>query len=194
MQWASNELYEGKLVADPSVSGHLLKDICESELGPMLFIDTAGFELRESIPASDSLLEDDLSKMNEGEAKLVVKHLAELLASGLSPKDIAVITPYNAQVALIRELLTQENIQKKLEIGSVDGFQGREKEAVIISLVRSNESGTIGFLEEVRRTNVAITRARRHVCIIADSSTLERHPFYQRLFQYIEEHGELQFP
>lgn len=63
----------------------------------------------------------------------------------------------------------------------MDGFQGREKEAIIISLVRSNEEGEIGFLSETRRTNVAITRARRHVCCIGDSDTLSRHPFYKRL-------------
>ena len=69
----------------------------------------------------------------------------------------------------------------------VDGFQGREKEAVIISFVRSNDGGEIGFLSEVRRTNVAITRARRQVCMVGSSETLERHPFYKRLVRYTDD-------
>ena len=72
-----------------------------------------------------------------------------------------------------------------LEIGSVDGFQGREKEAIIFSFVRSNDSGELGFLSETRRTNVALTRARRHLCVIGDSGTLERHPFYKQLIEYL---------
>ena len=82
--------------------------------------------------------------------------------------DIAVITPYNAQVQRLRDRLPQT----ELEIGTVDGLQGREKEAVVVSLVRSNDQNEVGFLTELRRLNVALTRARRHLTVIGDSATL----------------------
>ena len=88
--------------------------------------------------------------------------------------DIAVIAPYAAQVRLLREQLAVPG----LEIDSVDGFQGREKEAVVISLVRSNPKGEIGFLGDMRRMNVAMTRARRKLLMVGDSATLAGHPFY----------------
>jgi ATP-dependent RNA/DNA helicase IGHMBP2 len=96
-----------------------------------------------------------------------------------------VIAPYSAQVKLLRDLLPVPG----LEIDSVDGFQGREKEAVVYSMVRSNPEGEVGFLADVRRTNVALTRARRKLIVIGDSATLAHHPFYQRLFTYYEEFG-----
>jgi ATP-dependent RNA/DNA helicase IGHMBP2 len=96
--------------------------------------------------------------------------------------QIAVITPYAAQVRLLRERLAVPG----LEIDSIDGFQGREKEAVVISLVRSNTQGDIGFLGDIRRMNVALTRARRKLIVIGDSSTIGRHPFYQRLLEHFE--------
>ena len=92
------------------------------------------------------------------------------------------IAPYAAQVRLLRELLAVPG----LEIDSVDGFQGREKEAVVISLVRSNPKGEIGFLGDVRRMNVAMTRARRKLLVIGDSATLAGHPFYRRMIEYFE--------
>ena len=92
------------------------------------------------------------------------------------------IAPYAAQVRLLRELLAVPG----LEIDSVDGFQGREKEAVVISLVRSNPKGEIGFLADVRRMNVAMTRARRKLLVVGDSATLAGHPFYQRMIEYFE--------
>ncbi len=107
------------------------------------------------------------------------------MEAGVAPQDIAVIAPYSAQVRRLRELLPIAG----LEIDSVDGFQGREKEAVVLSLVRSNSEGEIGFLADVRRTNVALTRARRLLLVVGDSATLSVLPFYQRLFEYFEEIG-----
>ena len=103
---------------------------------------------------------------------------------GLSADCIAVITPYSAQVRLLREHLSEE-----IEIGSVDGFQGREKDAVLISLVRSNRDGDVGFLAETRRMNVALTRARRKLLVIGDSATVTSHPFYQRLVDHFDAIG-----
>jgi len=97
-----------------------------------------------------------------------------------------VIAPYDAQVQKIRQLLADV---PDLEVDTVDGFQGREKEAVIVSLVRSNEQGELGFLADIRRVNVAITRARKKLIIIGDSATVARHPFFAGLWKYAEEIG-----
>ena len=108
-----------------------------------------------------------------------------MLEAGISPVQIGVITPYAAQARLLREKLPLA----ELEIDTVDGFQGREKEAIVISLVRSNERGEIGFLSDLRRMNVAMTRARRKLLIIGDSATLSSEPFYSRLIEHFETHG-----
>lgn len=139
MKWSSEKLYEGRLQAHISVKCHLLKDLPgvqetdETSL-PLLLIDTAGCDVREKE------VEDEVSKGNEGEADIVAAHVTTLITAGLPPSDIAVIAPYNLQVELLRLRLSAQ--YPALEIKSVDGFQGREKEAVVISLVRSNAKGT----------------------------------------------------
>jgi len=106
---------------------------------------------------------------------LVVARVEELLGLGLPATGIAVITPYSAQAARLRELLDQPG----LEVDTIDAFQGREKDAVLLSLVRSNGEGQVGFLSELRRMNVALTRARRHLFVVGDSATIGGHPFYR---------------
>jgi ATP-dependent exoDNAse (exonuclease V) beta subunit len=95
-----------------------------------------------------------------------------------------VITPYNAQVSLLRDALLEK--WKGIEISTADGFQGREKEAIVISMVRSNSKREVGFLSEARRMNVAITRAKRHVCVVCDSTTVSSDPFLSRLVAYAQ--------
>jgi superfamily I DNA and/or RNA helicase len=146
---------------------------------PIHFIDTAGASYDEE-PEPDGE-----SRMNPQEAELVIKKVDELLSSGVLPEQIAVISPYSAQVKLLRELIKQPAI----EIDSVDGFQGREKEAVIVSLVRSNREGDVGFLADTRRMNVALTRARRKLIVIGDSATITNHPFYEKMVKYFESTG-----
>ena len=92
------------------------------------------------------------------------------------------IAPYAAQIRLLRNRLQLS----ELEVDTVDGFQGREKEVVLISLVRSNSNGEIGFLADTRRTNVALTRARRAMKVVGDSATLGQHPFYSELFDHFQ--------
>ncbi len=184
MQFSSAEFYEASLIADASVRNHLLADLPSVETNelttePLTFIDTAGASYDEEIEP------DGESRLNPSEALLVVNKVKALLEAGLSPQDIAVITPYAAQVRWLRAQLPHAEV----EIDSVDGFQGREKEAVIISLVRSNETGEIGFLGDTRRMNVALTRARRKLLIIGDSATITAHPFYRRLVDYFEQAG-----
>ncbi|XP_068004608.1 DNA-binding protein SMUBP-2 isoform X2 [Melanerpes formicivorus] len=150
---------------------------------PLLLIDTAGcglFELE---------LEDEQSKGNPGEVQLAGLHIQALVEAGVKAKDIAVIAPYNLQVDMLREHLCHK--YPELEVKSVDGFQGREKEAVVLSLVRSNKKGEVGFLAEERRLNVAVTRARRHVALVCDSRTAGCQPFLQRLLAHFGRHGEV---
>uniref|UniRef100_U3I681 DNA-binding protein SMUBP-2 n=1 Tax=Anas platyrhynchos platyrhynchos TaxID=8840 RepID=U3I681_ANAPP len=188
MQWASSEMYSGRLTAHPSVAQHLLKDLpgvtsTEETTIPLLLIDTAGCGLLELE------VEDEQSKGNPGEVQLAGLHIQALVEAGVKARDIAVVAPYNLQVDMLREHLCHR--YPELEIKSVDGFQGREKEAVILSFVRSNRKGEVGFLAEDRRINVAVTRARRHVAIICDTRTVSSHGFLQRLVAYFSQHGEV---
>ena len=184
MDFSSQELYEGELQADPAVRLHLLADLpgvasIPLTSTPIELIDTAGAGFDEEIEP------DGESRLNLQEADLVARKVRALLDAGVPAADIAVIAPYAAQVRLLRSQLSVPD----LEIDSVDGFQGREKEAVVISLVRSNPGGEIGFLGDVRRMNVALTRARRKLLVIGDSATLSTHPFYCRMIEYFEAHG-----
>lgn len=186
MEWSSTAMYDGRLEAAESVRAHLLRDLPDvaatpDTTAPFVFLDTAGCGLEESEDAHDG------SKANEGEAGVVVRHVEHLLDAGVEARQIAVITPYNAQVQLLRDALAQ---QTGLEIGTVDGFQGREKEAVVLSLVRSNERGEVGFLADARRLNVAVTRARRHVAVIGDSATLANDAFLAGLVDYAQARGD----
>ncbi|KAJ1929057.1 hypothetical protein IWQ60_001502 [Tieghemiomyces parasiticus] len=216
MHYSSQMLYGGQLTAHPSVASHLLidlDDVKDTDVTrvPLLMIDTTGCSMLEQVEevgetggdigrssTTDSKRRgalawlDTESKLNSDEAELVVKHLAALVnEGGLAPADIAVISPYNAQVRLLTTLL--KSVYPDLEIGSIDGFQGREKEAIILSLVRSNDDGEIGFLADYRRLNVAITRPKRHLCIIGDSETLGKHnAFLRGLCEWVEESGEVQ--
>lgn len=184
MTFSSVEFYDGDLEAHSSVSARLLtglNGVSTSELTelPAHFIDTAGAGYDEELePNGDS-------RLNRAEADLVDRKVRALLAAGVPAAEIGVIAPYSAQVRLLRERLAIPG----LEVDSVDGFQGREKEAIVVSLVRSNPEGEIGFLGDVRRMNVALTRACRKLLVIGDSATLAAHPFYERLFAYFDAIG-----
>jgi ATP-dependent RNA/DNA helicase IGHMBP2 len=129
------------------------------------------------------------SRKNEGEAHIARKIVRSLINAGLPPEEIAVISPYNGQVGLLKALLKPDF--PALEISSVDGFQGREKEAVVLSLVRSNASRNVGFLKDDRRLNVAITRAKCFCAVICDSDTVSSHPFLERMIDYFTQHGDV---
>ncbi|HTM52550.1 MAG TPA: AAA domain-containing protein [Pirellulales bacterium] len=184
MEFPSGEFYENTLVADPQVADHRLSDLCAEAAdspwnAPLEFIDTAGAGYDEQIEP------DGESRFNQKEAELACSKARGLVALGMSPADIGIITPYAAQARHIADRLGDAGI----EIDSVDGFQGREKEAIIISLVRSNPRGEIGFLADIRRMNVAMTRARRKLIIIGDSATLAANEFYGRLVAHCEARG-----
>jgi len=185
MEFSSEQFYNGELVADASVIGHRLSDlpavnaadVLTSE--PVTFIDTAGAGYDEELEP------DGESRRNPSEGQLVLRKLAQLRDAGLRSRDIGVITPYAAQVRWLRE----NSDDPHLEIDTVDGFQGREKEAILISLVRSNQKNEIGFLSDTRRMNVALTRARRKLVVIGDSATLANHEFYNAMLEYCERIG-----
>ena len=178
MRFPSDETYGGQLRAHASVASRTLREVLSKELDapPLLFLDTAGKGFDETkAPQTESL-------RNEGEAELVVARVRELLAAGLDVRELAVITPYRAQALLLREQLIDLS---ELEVDTVDAFQGREKDVIIVSLVRSNAAQQLGFLEDLRRLNVAITRPRRHLFVVGDSATLSSHPFYARWLEFI---------
>jgi predicted DNA helicase len=189
MRFSSAQFYNGSLLADESVRTHRLSDlpiVVASPLTdePMMFIDTAGADFDEELEP------DGASRRNPAEGRLVLEKVRQLLEAGLPGADIAVIAPYAAQVRWLRLHAADCGVETDaLEIDSVDGFQGREKEAVVISLVRSNRESEIGFLADTRRMNVALTRARRKLIVVGDSATLGGHPFYAALLEYFQSIG-----
>jgi ATP-dependent RNA/DNA helicase IGHMBP2 len=184
MRFSSERFYEGRLIAHDSVARHTANELPEVVTTPLTqrpltFVDTAGTGF---VEVWNELLD---SRENEGEARVALKIWEELSAAGIRPRQAALITPYNAQAKLLRSMGP-----RGLEISSVDGFQGREKEVILVSLVRSNEKGEVGFLSDTRRMNVALTRARRLLVVIGDSATLGRHPFYTAFLDYVASRGE----
>nr|POF08185.1 dna polymerase alpha-associated dna helicase a [Quercus suber] len=162
MAYPSETLYDGKLIAAESVKARLLKDLpyavqdTDDTREPLVFWDTQGGDFPEKTEDDESgskgrssLLAE--SKVNEHEVAIVNSHVTQLIRAGVKAEDIAIVTPYNGQLALISQTLKER--YPGLELGSIDGFQGREKEAVIISLVRSNPEHEVGFLGEKRRLN-----------------------------------------
>ncbi|KFY33378.1 hypothetical protein V495_08315, partial [Pseudogymnoascus sp. VKM F-4514 (FW-929)] len=204
LRFPSDELYEGKLIAAEAVKTRLLKDLpyevqdTEDTREPLVFWDTQGGDFPEaseeegvSKKAGKGLMSE--SKSNEMEAALVKLHVTNLVEAGVKPEDIAVVTPYNAQLGLMSGPLKEAF--PGIELGSVDGFQGREKEAIIVSLVRSNGDGEVGFLGEKRRLNVAMTRPRRHLCVIGDAETVAKGSgFLKRWMDFLEEVADLRYP
>ncbi|GIZ40224.1 hypothetical protein CKM354_000357400 [Cercospora kikuchii] len=203
MAFPSQALYDDKLLAAEAVKLRLLKDLpypvqeTENTIEPLVFYDTQGGDFaekaeEEEIPKSKSSLLAD-SKVNEAEALIVRDHIESLVTAGLKPEDIAIVTPYNGQVGLLSQMLRERFAG--LEVGSVDGFQGREKEAVVVSLVRSNPEREVGFLAEKRRLNVAMTRPKRHLCVIGDSETIAKgSKFLKSWMSHLEEHADLRYP
>ncbi|KAK1575619.1 hypothetical protein Q3G72_006985 [Acer saccharum] len=188
MNWSSKELYNSKVKAHPSVAAHMLFDLedvkrSSSTEPTLLLIDIAGCDMEEKKDEEDSTL-------NEGEVEVAMAHAKRLIQSGVQASDIGIITPYAAQVVLLRMLKSKDDKLKNIEISTVDGFQGREKEAIIISMVRSNSKKEVGFLSDHRRMNVAVTRARRQCCVVCDTETVSSDGFLKRLVEYFEEHGE----
>lgn len=187
MSFPSESMYQGRLEADPSNARHELSElpgvVADLERSaPWALVDTSGTGWSEAVDAeSQSTFNRELAERTSSEVRRLVQR-------GVNPADIAAITPYTAQVRLLRERLW-DLLARGLEVGTVDGFQGREKEAVVVDLVRSNSDGALGFLNDIRRTNVALTRAKRCLVVVCDGSTLAEHPYYRALIEAAEAAG-----
>jgi ATP-dependent RNA/DNA helicase IGHMBP2 len=183
MGFSSKIFYDNQLTAHHSVAAH---EVFTGDL-PLLFIDTAGCGFEEK--------QESGGTENREEAALLVKHFIaytdDLQAAykGVFP-TVAIISPYKRQVELLKELLANSAVVKqhsdRISINTIDSFQGQERDVVYISMARSNPDGRIGFLSEIRRMNVAMTRARKKLVIIGDSATLSQFPFYAGLLEYAE--------
>lgn len=187
MKFPSRYFYQNRLVAHPSVKATLLRP---NQL-PVEFIDTAGCGYTE---AQDP---ETLSRFNVEEAQLLIR-LAENLVEEIGINEwlneqitLGIITPYRAQVDHLQKFMEASTILEPLcsliTINSVDAFQGQERDVIMISFVRSNEKSEVGFLGDIRRTNVAMTRAKKKLVMIGDSATLGSHPFYLDLINYVQE-------
>ena len=191
MNYSSRKFYQNELKADATVKDHLLSNDPAHYLlnVPVEFIDTAGCGYTEITNP------ESLSISNPEEAQLLLKHLKLVLQQYTlvpdnKPIRIGVISPYKEQVQYLTQLISTDEELKpyasQLAVKTVDGFQGQEKDIIYISLVRSNEKMEIGFLNDIRRMNVALTRAKKKLIVIGDSATLGNHPFYKEFLDYTE--------
>ncbi len=189
MKFSSHHFYNDELIAHESVKHELLRP----NQPPVEFIDTAGCGYTETQDP------ETLSRLNEEEAALTIK-LVERLIEEVGAQEwieqsisMGIITPYRAQVDYLNKLAESstfiEPLHKLISINTVDAFQGQERDVIAISFVRSNDKGEVGFLGDIRRTNVAMTRARKKLLLIGDSATLGSHPFYLELLNFVQEEG-----
>ena len=191
MRFPSNWFYEGRLLASPEVSH---RNILEYDT-PIEWFDTTLCEF------SENQISETGGRINKPEAELLVNQLQcyvekigidRILDENI---DFGLISPYRIQVQCIRHIMKQNRffipLRKHITIHTVDGFQGQERDVIFISLVRANDDGNIGFLNDLRRMNVAITRARMKLIILGDANTLTRHPFYKALYEYIRKEGRV---
>lgn len=185
MRVPSRWFYHDELEAAPEVKYRGILDFDT----PVSWIDTSELDLQEKAVAEGT------GRLNTGEAELLVRELKNYMERiGIrrileEHIDFGVISPYRAQVHYLRHLLKKEPFfrpcRRLITVHTVDGFQGQERDVIMISLVRANEKGQIGFLRDLRRMNVAITRARMKLLILGEAVTLTRHPFYRELYEYI---------
>ncbi|MEO0584841.1 MAG: AAA domain-containing protein [Bacteroidota bacterium] len=191
MRFSGLQFYENRLIADASVKDHQLTE----NFPPVAFIDTAGCGFNEKKNP------ETLSTGNPDEAQLLLRHLALMFMKLESEApdtlnasfSVGVIAPYKQQVQILKQQLGSSpmlsSFKQYITINTVDGFQGQERDVIYISLVRSNKRGEIGFLQDIRRMNVALTRARKRLVVIGDSATLGSHHFYEDFFNYIDKIG-----
>jgi superfamily I DNA and/or RNA helicase len=183
MRFSSDWFYEGKVESAPEVRYRSILDWDT----PMMWVES---------PSPEAFVGTNHGRINKAEAELTISVLEQYVEKIGRQRytderlDVGIITPYRLQAQYLRSLLkkseTLRPIRKTISVNTVDGFQGQERDIVLISLVRSNEHGQIGFLNDLRRMNVAMTRARMKLIIIGDAQTLCHHPFYRRLREYIE--------
>lgn len=185
MRFSSDWFYGGMVEAAPQIRFRGILDFDN----PMAWIDTADVEGKEEFVG------ESFGRINRAEAQLTLDTLQEYFTKIGKQRilderiDVGVISPYRAQVQLLRRLIKKKEFFKPyrglISVNTVDGFQGQERDIIVISLVRANADGQIGFLSDLRRMNVAITRARMKLIILGDVQTMTRHPFYKKLYEYV---------
>lgn len=180
LAFSNAQFYHNKLKSAERVQSQTLKD----DGSPLIFIDTAGTGFEEEQKPGE------LSHFNSGEYFIVREHILSISERALG-HSIGIITPYAEQVRHIRSAIEEEELLKTMDISidSIDGFQGQEKDIIYLSLVRSNDRGEIGFLKDQRRLNVGLTRAKRKLVVIGDSSTIGSNKLYQDLIEHVEKTG-----
>ena len=195
MRFSSNYFYNGQVESAPNVKyrGILDLDVAMEWVNPS--------ENSESLESSEesfkeTFIGESFGRINKDEAELTLNTLQQYFERIGKQRllderiDVGIISPYRAQVQYLRRLLMKREFfkpfRRQISINTVDGFQGQERDIIVLSMVRSNDDGQIGFLRDLRRMNVAITRARMKVIILGDVATLTRHPFYRQLWQYIQ--------
>lgn len=202
MRFSSEWFYNGKVESAPQIK---YRGILDWDY-PIEWIDTSYAEREQSGGDSSNVDEkvfheqfigESFGRINKEEAKLTLSTLEEYFTKVGKQRiideriDVGVISPYRAQVQYLRQLIKKQAFFKPfrqlISVNTVDGFQGQERDIILISLVRSNDEGQIGFLRDLRRMNVAITRARMKLIILGNKDTMTRHPFYKRLWEYIQE-------
>ena len=195
MQFSSDFFYQGRMKSAPEVAHRLIH---EGD-APILWFDTSTIELGEDEQNDfkEKFVGETFGRINKGEANLTLS-LLQIYFQRVGKQrilndriDVGIISPYRAQVQYLKRLIKKRAFFKPfrhlISVNTVDGFQGQERDVILISLVRANDMGQIGFLRDLRRMNVAITRARMKLFILGDAPTMTRHPFYRRLYDYIQE-------
>ena len=207
MRFSSDWFYHGEVESAPQIK---YRSILEDD-SPITWIDTSNEENQVTIEGDDvvsgekcddmnfheQFVGESFGRINKAEADLTLLTLAEYLTQVGKRRvleesiDVGIISPYRAQVQYLKRLLKKYEFFKPyrrlISVNTVDGFQGQERDVILISLVRSNDEGQIGFLKDLRRMNVAMTRARMKLIILGDKSTMTKHPFYQKLWEYVED-------
>ena len=195
MQFSSDYFYHGQMKSAPEVAHRVIH---EGD-APILWFDTSTINLGEDERDNfrEQFIGETFGRVNKGEANLTLS-LLQIYFQRIGKQrilddriDVGIISPYRAQVQYLKLLINKRAFFKPfrhlITVNTVDGFQGQERDVILISLVRSNDSGQIGFLRDLRRMNVAITRARMKLFILGDAPTMSRHPFYKKLFDYIQQ-------
>ena len=194
MRFSSDYFYDGQVESAPEVKFRSILDLDT----PITWIDTSQFDLPadSDVTFKEQFVGESFGRVNPAEAEVTLLALQNYFSRIGKQRllderiDVGIISPYRAQVQLLRRLLMKREyfkpFRRLISVNTVDGFQGQERDVIVISLVRSNDEGQIGFLRDLRRMNVAITRARMKLIILGDRGTMTRHPFYRKLYQYIQ--------
>lgn len=192
MRFSSDWFYGNMVESAPEVK---YRSILDFDI-PMTWIDTNQFSV-DGLRFTEEFVGESFGRINKAEAELTLLVLEEYFKKIGKQRvlderlDVGIISPYRAQVQYLRRQIKKKEWAKPyrqlISVNTVDGFQGQERDIILISLVRANDDGQIGFLRDLRRMNVAITRARMKLIILGDASTMTQHPFYRKLYNYIED-------